>query len=373
MKRVQILIVVILLISNACVTQFMPDIDEYKNLLVVEGLITNEYKEHYVKLYRSNPVGSLEDPLTVPFANVVVVDNFGNETSFTERTQGYYATDSMSFEVGRLYTLKIVTSDDMYASDAMELRDVPPIDRLYAELQLQPIIGTNYEKIGYQIYVDTHDPSNETRFYRWEAHETWEVKLPRKFDWPAIVNKHCWTSQVSDRIYIENTSSLAEDQVSRYALNFVGTETPRLDVKYSVLLKQYALNKEEYLYWKNLRDQNEQVGGLYDPIPMPLPGNMESELNPARDVLGFFSVSGVSEKRIFINNDTLEKPNYYLYCYADTVQPGEVFPPGMDETYFILYKTDPPEVQYFLTRAKSCIDCAVFGTVVKPPYWEDDK
>ena len=135
---------------------------------------------------------------------------------------------------------------------------------------------------------------------------------------------------------------------------------------------KYAISEEEYLYWENLRDLNQEVGGLYDPIPAALPGNMISETRPERDVLGFFSVSGASSKRIFIKNDTIPKPNYYYYCITDTV-PNLNGIIGIGTDIFIVERTDPPTVVYIISPYKACVDCTVFGTNVKPPFWDGDK
>lgn len=355
----------------SCVQEFMPDIDEYRNLMVVEGLITDEYKQHYVRLSRSTPVGQISDGDPVTGATVSVTDDLHSEFFFTETQPGYYTTDSMRFPPGRYYTLRIITTSDTYISSPMELRMTHPIDTVYSELQSLPVQGSDLVKHGYQVYFDSYDPTNNTGFYRWEYYETWETRFPRNFMYPWVVNKNCWVEDRSTKIYIENTSSKQEAIIEKYPLVFIGTETPRLGVKYSMLLKQYAISEEEYLYWENLRDLNQEVGGLYDPIPAALPGNMMSETHPETDVLGFFSVSGASSKRIFIKDDTIPKPNYYYYCITDTV-PNLNGIIGIGTDLFIVERTDPPTVVYIISPYKACVDCTVFGTNVKPPFWDGD-
>jgi len=355
----------------SCVQEFMPDIDEYRNLMVVEGLITDEYKQHYVKLTRTTAVGKISEGEPVTSATVIVTDDLQNEYTFSEMSPGYYLTDSMIFQPGQFYTLRIITSGDSYISTPMELRATHDIDRVYSELQYLPVQGTDLLKLGYQVYFDSYDPTNSTKFYRWEYYETWETLFPRRFDYPMVVNKNCWVDHRSSRIYIDNTTSTQEAIIEQYPLVFIGTETARLDVKYSLLLKQYAISEEEYWYWEHIRDLNQEVGGLYEPIPSALPGNMMSENHPEIDVLGFFSVSGASSKRIFIKNDTIPKPNYYYYCITDTV-PNLNGIDGIGTEIFIVERTDPPTVVYIITPYRACVDCTVFGTNVKPPYWDSE-
>jgi hypothetical protein len=355
----------------SCVREFLPEVDEYRNLMVVEGLITDELKQHYVTLSRSAAVGQIGEGAPVSAATVIVTDNMQNQYFFNEQEPGYYTTDSMRFQPGSIYSLRVITGDDSYVSTPMELRATHPIDTVFSELQSLPVQGSNLMKLGYQVYFNSYDPTNSTKFYRWEYFETWETKYPRNFLLPWVVNNNCWVEDRSYRIYLENTTPKQEAIFENYPLVFIGTETPRLGVRYSLLLKQYAISEEEYWYWENLRDLNQEVGGLYDPIPSALPGNMKSENHPEMDVLGFFSVSGASSKRVFIQNDTIPKPNYYYYCLTDTV-PNLNGISGIGTDIFIVERTDPPTVVYLISPYRACVDCTVFGTNIKPSYWEDE-
>jgi hypothetical protein len=250
------------------------------------------------------------------------------------------------------------------------MKPVPPIDSLYAE-----IINNNTYQLGkivegYQVYLDTHDPANECKFYRWDFMETWEFTLPFLFG--PNINKTCWKSASSNKIYIQNTSSLTEDRVNRFPLNFITTETDRLQIKYSLLLRQFSLNEDEFLYWDKLKRITEEVGGLYDVVPMSIESNIFCTDSPAEKVLGYFSVSSIVSKRIFIKNTLRGFPDFYKYCPYDTVLVGDPIP-FLNINYFILEEIGPFPFRYVLTTTKGCVDCTVSGSNQMPDYWNMTK
>jgi hypothetical protein len=249
----------------------------------------------------------------------------------------------------------------------MEMKPVPAIDSIYYEkMTLKEIDGISAQE-GCQVYLNTHDPTNQTKFYRWEYSETWEFVLPY-----YVANKICWVSASSDLINIKNTTVLEEDRIDRYPLNFISNQTDRLNVKYSILVNQYSLNEDEYLYWEKLQNLSEQVGGLYDIIPSSIPSNVYCLDDPNEKVLGYFSVSANSSKRIFIKDRFAGLINLYATCPADTVSLG--FPiPNLNSTVWIIEEHGMPDPYRVLTYNRGCADCTVRGTTKEPDFWKDGK
>jgi hypothetical protein len=250
----------------------------------------------------------------------------------------------------------------------MELKPVPPIDSVYYEKKTirMPVIGSKPDE-GAQVYLDTHDPDNECRFYRWEFNETWEFRLP--FDVPK---NRCWLSYNSGVINVKSTSALAEDRVSRFPVNFISNSSDRLKVKYSMLVNQYSLTEEEFTYWDKVQKVTEQVGGLYDIIPSSIPSNLWCVEDPSEPVLGYFSVSAVKSKRIFIKEYFEGQPNLYRDCISDTL-PGTGSIPGLGISIWVvvtLNETMPP--LRVVTNIEGCADCTVRGSDIQPLFWNDD-
>ena len=375
-KRAQIVLISVLLLLNSCITQFIPKTSEDKEILVVEGLITDQPAMSSVKLSKSLPLGGKSAAKTLSGCLITVSDDLGSIVNFTESSPGTY-TPSGSFTgaSGRFYTLHIksnsVQTGFNYESFPVEMRAVPPIDSVYYEKKTI-VEGDNYnqKQEGCQIFVNTHDPSDNCKFFRWEYTETWKFILPY-----PVKNKACWVSSNSDIINIKSTSVLGDDKISRYPLNFVSNLSDRLRVKYSILVNQYSLNEDEYLYWEKLQNISEQVGGLYDIIPSSVPSNMFSFADPNEKVLGYFSVSAITSKRIFIRDffEGTVTPYTDELCVADTI-PGLGPIQNLNYSVWILSQSSIPPPPYTVTtHEKGCSDCTVRGTNVKPDFWLDDK
>jgi hypothetical protein len=288
---------------------------------------------------------------------------------------GTYVTDPAKFQgvIGRKYALHVNTNTAFnnynFESLPMELKPVPPIDSIYYEKKAIATTSIFDQVIeGAQIYLNSHDPENSCKFYRWEYTDTWEFRLP--YDVP---NKRCWLSSNSNKINIKNTSFLEQDKVSRFPLAFISNMSDRLSVKYSILVNQYSLNEDEYLYWEKLQTISEQVGGLYDITPASIPSNIFCIEDPNEKVLGYFSVSATKAKRFFIKDYFAGLIDLYRDCPADTI-PGRGNIPFLNTSVWVIYDgtSDVPPIRV-VTYTKGCADCTVRGTNIEPAFWQGSK
>lgn len=378
MKAIRnILILCIILLFPGCITQFVPQTSEDRDMLVVEGLVTDNREAYTIKLSRPLHLGALNVSKPYPGCTVSVSDDEGQSFAFNERSPGLYLSDPANFkaEIGRFYTLHIRTNvignDQNYESLPMELKAVPPIDSLYYEkISFGESKGNEIAPEGCQVLLDTHDPENKCKFYRWEYSETWEFRLPY-----STPNNTCWVSGTSDLINIKNTSVLGESTVNRFPLDLISNLSDRLRVKYSMLVNQYSMTEDEYAYWEKLQNLSEQVGGLYDIIPSAIPSNIYCLEDPNQKILGYFSVSGKSSRRLFIKDNFagIYTPYTNAACIADTIFGGG--PIGFLGTYVwvIVDHPLPPPAYRVLTRTKACYDCTLRGTDIRPDFWDDAK
>lgn len=373
---IQFILFIFLLLINSCIVQFIPEIYEEQELLVVEGLLTDQLTTNTIKLSKSLPLGQKSAARPVSGCIVKISDNLGNIYTLKEKVAGTYITDSTIFKgiIGRFYTLKISTNSGNntfnYESYAMEMKKVPPIDSIYYEKSVvkEDVAGW-YGIDACQIYLDTHDPENNCKFYRWEYSETWVHRL--LFPVPNMI---CWISENSENINIKSTAAFDEVRINRYPVNYITNYTDRLKWQYSILVNQYSLNEDEYIYWEKVQNFTKQVGGLYDIIPASIPGNILSINNPNEKVLGYFSVSAKSFKRIFIEDNFAGIIDRYTKCVTDTIY-GDYDPPELNVSLWTLI--DHPASFYPRTRVLTdnfgCYDCTTRGTNIKPDFWIDYK
>ena len=67
-----------LLLMNTCVTEFVPDIEEDEQLLVVQGLLTDQPVRDTIYLSRSLPMGLKKDAKPLARHIVRITDELGN-------------------------------------------------------------------------------------------------------------------------------------------------------------------------------------------------------------------------------------------------------------------------------------------------------
>jgi hypothetical protein len=368
------ILLLFLIMLAGCVTEFVPEVTEEKELLVVEGLITDQPETNTIKLSKSLPLGKKSEARPFTGCIVRIKDDLGNIHSLKETGDGKYITDSTIFrgQVGRSYSINISTNagfDNLtYESPPVQMLPVPTVDSLYYQ---KVVIKDPYENFpgadGCQIFLNTYDPQNICKYYRWNYEETWKIQL--NF---SIENKVCYISRKFNFIDIKTTSNYQESRIEKHPVVFVSNETDRLKNEYSLLVNQYSMSEEEYTYWEKLQNVTQETGGLYDIIPSSIPSNLRCNENPDEKVLGYFSVSAKSTKRIFIKDKFKGVFDQYATCVTDTF---DHIPPHVNDSIWILIPhpcgTIPCVTTYETTTDINCTDCTIRGTTRKPDFWKE--
>jgi hypothetical protein len=369
-----VLLFILLLVINGCIEQFVPETSDDKDLLVVEGLITDQPGQDTIKLSRSLPLGAKSSAKPLSGCSVTISDDIGNLFSSTEMAAGTYIINSpFQGVVGRSYTLHIQTNESFhnlsFESSPVLMKPVPPIDSVYYEKVVlsQSSEGDPLEE-GCLVYLNTHDLESKCKFFRWEFVETWEFKLPYE-----VPNKVCWITKNSDKINIKSTTTFTEDRIERLPVNYITNSTDRLNIEYSILVNQYSLNQDEYNYWEKLKNTSEKVGSLYDITPSSTTSNVRCIEKPAENVLGYFSVSAVKSKRIFIKDYFPGMPDLYTDCENAITGLNDSIPELNSRVWVIIKITYPPPGYKVLTYSKGCADCTTRGSTAKPDFWIDSK
>ncbi len=360
----------LLLFFHSCVFNYVPEIHEDEKMIVVEGLITDQPGINTIKISKSLPLWRRELSYPLKGCIVWISDDIGHIYNLKETRDTTYVTDPASFQgvIGRKYTLHIRTTTDSnnlnYESKPMEMKPVPPIGNVYYEKNIvtrwpQPVEGCN-------VYLDTYDPSQKCKFFRWEYTETWEIHLIYN-----VPNRVCWITNNSDGIFIKNTTLISEERIIRHPVINITNPVDRLNLKYSILVNQYSLNEDEYLYWESLKNTVNQTGSLYDIIPATIPNNLYCLEDQTKKVLGYFSVSARSSKRIFIKDTFAGLNTMYYDCISDTIY-GTGPIQGLDSiVWVIIDKTNEVPPARIITYKRECADCRARGSNIKPVFWDD--
>jgi hypothetical protein len=380
-------LIILFTLPGGCIEPFTPEIKNYEDLLVVEALITDEASTQFVRLTRSHPL----DTSIINFergASILLTNSTGNDYIFRESTQGLYSPDPGSFTPvpGEIYTLFITTFDGRtYSSDPVTMKITPPIQDLYFERMSVPSDETGDLDDGLQILINTGTESSDPGYYKFDWEETYELETPYYsfFDYDyqtqEIIERKdninsCWSGSISTNLNIASSENLSNDIIYEHPIRFIPFRDPMLKIRYSILVKQSSLSEESFRFWQNLKESNESTGSLYDAQPFQVIGNIKNVNDPSEPVLGYFDMTTVSSKRIFISGredipEGVRVPSPYANCLigADSIVTARNVPGMLNIGYLISRELLGVGFEVVI---RSCIDCRLKGINVKPEFWE---
>ena len=373
------------LFTIACIDPFSISQQGYEATMVVDGYVTTDLKPQQVKISRASKVGE-QTFIPEQDATVAITTGKGEKHILSESSPGIYLSSPFAGVIGEKYTLSFTTAEGVaYQSTDVELRDNPGISNVYATYSPTFLNGDG----GIEIYVDTEDPSGKTRYYRWEYKETFEIMtpFPSNFVWVGgndVIFRdqpvgHCWGQDSSKNGIVKNTVGLAEDKITKVSIRMIPGYSYIMRIKYSILIRQYALSQEGYTYWKSLADVNQSQGTLYDHQPGTVRGNLSSVSNPNEIVLGYFDAGKVTERRQFYTPSDFSKDGYQSPKFLTSCQfliPIEIkqFEIGaymqQNQGKVLIWEAAglTPNVVYSIFP-NYCCDCTNLGTNKKPSFW----
>jgi hypothetical protein len=359
----------------SCVEPFDPEIDSYEEILVVDGIVSDEDISAKVRLSRSY---SYNEDRSNPESNAIVIvsDEEGNNFTLSETDDGYYTYDKpdLSPVPGKYYKLYIMTSGGSeYESDYQEMLQVPEIDSLYYIDHRGKPSASYINREGVDFFVSTSAEEDKSRYYKWEWEESWKILPP--INYPTI--KYCWQYNQSSGIHIATTENLSENKLENEFIYNVPFSQNKLSIEYTTNIKQYAVTRDNYIYLTKLQKINQGSGGFFDPIPAALSGNVSSITDPDEPVLGFFEASTVSSYRMYIDREEL-KYGYVATGFEDCEViyiPDSVFNEGGIRDYYYIYQyydSFLADTIVVMSNYRKCYDCSFVGDPKKPDYWRDE-
>ncbi|MGW9686430.1 DUF4249 domain-containing protein [Flagellimonas sp. 2504JD1-5] len=390
----------ILALCMGCVEEFEPKINDFEDLLVVEATISNELKHQTIYLNRTF---TFDDEAAAPETNaqVRILDDSNNEYVFNESAPGVY-TSLAPFQAqpNVNYQLKIAMSNGSnYSSDNTSLPTGSALDSLYAE---RIVTDTGEEGMG--VFIDNFDEQGQAKNYRYEYEETYKVIAP---DWNAVALKNtpqpvcpltikvdrereervCYGTRISNEIILASTENFEQNRLKRFMIRFVNRDNYVLSHRYSILVRQHVQSNEAFSFYDRLKEFSSSESLFSETQPGFLTGNLHSDTDGGDNVLGYFNVASISEKRIFFNYDDFF-PGEDLPPYADPCQrsqPKVAAGHGPEPRCILASLVDLDLIRYvvdnenyigpqsdggpFIVVPRVCGDCTVLGKIEVPEFW----
>lgn len=409
-------IIIVLTILTGCREAFEIESIDFQNSLVVEATLTNELKQHTLKLSRTYELNQ-EGPAFENGAMVRIEDSNGNLYNFISTGEGNYQSDVEFQAVPNVnYQLFITTAQgERFQSSSIEMTPISDITNLYAELQTN-----DSGEQGVQILLDSDDQNSEAGYFRYQYEETYEVVAPFYFPLKAVLTnyteeevynprydllvfydvefvprsqeeKTCYSTNAQKGILLTTTNSLSDNTITKFPIRFINITDPILRDRYSILVKQYVQSVESYSYYKAIKDLGDVGSILSQSQPGFVFGNITSVDDSNQSVVGYFEVASVSEKRIFFDylDFNLPQPDYLYECEVveldftdnstqdlDLNEKQKIYTlltrfSEFNQNYELVEIPGPDAMGIWKLVKPECGDCTSVSSNIRPDYWED--
>jgi hypothetical protein len=384
-KRIQIIltsILVSLILLSGCRDPFEPDVTMMDlNYLVVEGFIEIDAQESILRLSRTTPLRG-ENPFRVESGALIsLISDNGFTWEFVEKEAGTYALTG-TFDPNLTYKINILLNNNQeYESDPLVPKISPPIQEL----------GFTRNEDGVNIQVSTQGTENAL-YFLWDYEETWLFRPP--FPTPFIFNPEtrgidlrkpeqqvglCWLENKVNRIILDNAGRFSNFRINQKDMVFIPNLSEKLMTRYSISVRQRALDKDAFDFWEIMRKNTEDIGGIFSPLPSLIRGNIHPVNSSNTSAIGFVSMGKSSKERLYINVQDVRPWQVFIPDYLACLLDSDTIPPaayalefsGPNYSPVFQVVNEMGAILGYRGAETRCADCTLRGSNVRPDFWED--
>lgn len=331
-----------------CIDEIALNVETEERTLVVDGFVSDLEGSFQVKLSKSSVIGVGQDNILtpVPGVSMQLMDEKGVSYPYFEIEEGVYELTSFVALRDVDYFIDIVLADGRhYQSTPAKLRASSIISSISYEITNETFRNNAGRFVDRQIIAMKLETdvsgSIDPPYLRWRVEGEYALSENSP---GALVTKTCYIPTKLDLndVRVFDTSKLKDGKLFDQAI----AETEynyRFAEQFCYHISQFSISEDEFNYWSNIKEIIDINGGLFDPPPGTLIGNITNVEDPSDIAVGYFSVASVSFKREFINGGELKR-SIALYC----------------------------NTRSFRTIPFGCLECLDFQNAVatRPVYWE---
>ncbi len=250
------------LLLSSCEKVIDVELNEADRVYVIDGQIANFEDLTYIKVSRSDDFYETEDFETVSGASVVVTDEFGTATTFTEVEPGTYKPSGFMPASYTNYDLSVtIDGEEITASTFMpgntEIDSIPYVN------------GAFFGSEGYSAFLYWTDEASERNYYKYNN----------------------WVKSPGDEAFTPDPSiSITEDALFNGIPTGIPLFTRSFDLGDTVIVDLMEIDEPNFKYWYAL---SQVTSGQ-----TAAPGNPVSNLSG--DALGYFGAYNVTRDTIVI-------------------------------------------------------------------------
>lgn len=326
----------ILVIFSACVDPLQISIPDEDRRIVVDGLITNEPGPYHVKLFYTNKISTsrLQPFESVSGALVIIKNDLGQVFTLTEVSAGMYESDpdELTGEIGRSYHVVIQTPDEKVYESIPQLLtnpgEITDVDLIFTPASLPGFSESILDAL--EISIDSKGVSGGNNLFRWrwktihkvrsypelETRSTPGGEIPNPEPCSGHVRRgmgteqvgectccFCWSYDYSEQARVSKNQFVNANTFLNESIGLIPVTSMHFFDKYHLEVQQLSLSEEAYDFWDLVEKQQNGNADLFQPNAIKIRGNIYRVGDPNEEALGFFGVSGVASKSMYISEE----------------------------------------------------------------------
>ncbi|MEL6926470.1 MAG: DUF4249 domain-containing protein, partial [Bacteroidota bacterium] len=311
-----------LLMLAGCIEEIEFEPKEPDRKLVVSGSLTTSSGPHRVRLSRTTAFNrQVVDG--VSGARVQLFEDGNAVAPFREMEDGWYQIDAAQVEgkVGSAYHLEItLASGEQYVSVPDVLPQHLAVDSMRADFRVEEYLndqGRLLEGSFVNVYVQNEVPDwQEGPFARMDLEVIYKFNeiLCGPFDPPFS----CYVRKNPNRQDLLLVDGSDKSRGSRMEERVWSERIDRTyNYVHSFRVFQRSISEPAFRYWSKVDQVINQVGGIFDPAPATVQGNVFNVNDPGEIVLGYFEAAAVDTSFTFVRKGFLDGLDRLIILYCD--------------------------------------------------------
>lgn len=260
----------------ACEETVRLETEQITPQITIEGVVTNQERNHLVRITRSLDFYDYGTVPGVTNATVTVRDDVGNTYNYIHNPEnisaeeGYYFSETtFAGEVGRTYTLEVTIGNEQYmASDVMH--PVTAIDSLAVRIDEEEFADPDKSGYYHEILFYAKEPRDREDYYLFKFYRNDSIILDEQTD-----------------IYFADDELLGEKidgiPIAGY---YKKGDVARVEM--------YSISRQGYVFYNDLFNILNSDGGMFSPPPA------NPRTNITNDGLGYFQASALASESILV-------------------------------------------------------------------------
>ena len=333
----------------SCIETYDIDFSQKNNVLVVEGLLTDDYQNpDTIKIQYSRYVERSTFITTIASVKASIVAlGTGKEVSLVEqKLGGFLPPTDFRINPSEKYSLHFtLPNGQQYESSPEQIYTTPPILKVYDKFNAQSRLSDDGKKFlpSNDVFLDFKDTPKQKDYYLWRYthfekivycgtcfNSAYDLKTFGCTIKLASFNRTPYYDyQCAGECYAiikGKPINVMSDVVSDGDL-VTGRLIAKIPYHYMygclVEIQQMSISPQNYTFYRNLALQSQSTGGLADTPAAAIVGNINNVTNSSDKVVGYFGVVSIQKKRYWIDRKEANGDYDYILGHQPVDEPAD--------------------------------------------------